>query len=120
MRAPTRSRRGGPPATAGGAPSFRADRPRLPASEAEALRLPSWRGSKLRFWIIESGAAIGMTIRSAAGKHLALALMAALVLAPLAGCGGGGEGGATASTKLDAPGEIKPPKPLPEIALHNW
>ncbi len=41
---------------------------------------------------------------------------AAIAAMALAGCGGG----TVASTKLDAPGEIQPPKQAPEIALRDW
>lgn len=56
---------------------------------------------------------------SAAWRSSAAVTAAAIVAMAVAGCGGGGGGGAT-SGKLDAQGEIAPPKPAPEIALRNW
>jgi protein SCO1/2 len=43
----------------------------------------------------------------------------AIVAMAVAGCGGG-DGGSATSGKLDAQGEIAPPRPAPEIALRDW
>ncbi len=57
--------------------------------------------------------------RSALGRSAAAILTAAVVTIALGGCGGSGSGAAT-NAKLDALGEIRPPKQAAEIALRNW
>jgi protein SCO1/2 len=56
--------------------------------------------------------------RSAVGRS-AVAVFAVMlvVAAAVVGCGGGG---ATANSKLDLQGEIRPAKQAPEIALRDW
>ncbi len=59
-------------------------------------------------------------MRRSATPRLSAAIFTAAILAlALSACGGGG-GGAATSAKLDASGQIEPPKPAPEIALRNW
>jgi protein SCO1 len=47
-------------------------------------------------------------------------ILVAALLAAFAGCGGTQASGKAAGAKLDAPGEIMPPRPAPEIALRDW
>ncbi|HYM45708.1 MAG TPA: SCO family protein [Solirubrobacteraceae bacterium] len=54
-------------------------------------------------------------------KVSAVAAIALLLALPamVAGCGGGKSAGASTSAKLDAPGELQPPMPAPEIVLRD-
>lgn len=55
--------------------------------------------------------------KSRAGSPALALAAAAVAVAVAAGCGGGGT---TTTARLRAAGEVEPPRPAPEIALHNW